>query len=379
MKRIFLLSGLVLTQTLFATTVTIYNSNMALIQESHTLSITKKSSDVILNNLPTTLLDNSVDVTLPDSVTLQWQSYRPKRYIQTQKKEIPNQLTLHLESQKTLKANFEISYLAKNISFATDYLLNIDKNSARLTAYIDIQNNSGKDFQDASIHLIAGNINRAYHYPQPILYKKLQADRALPQHKAVAGYHKYTLPMKIDLKSYEKERFKLFQAQNLAVTNNYIATMSNPLYLMGERSTPLIRKITLQALHNELPAGVVRIYTNERNEKLLLGETDIANTPKNMPLTLNIGQDFDTKIIQKVNSRHDTNRQFDVTITYTLINHADEEKSIMLQIPFTKKSSSHINSKLKYSYTKGNFVTFTLKVKANSKRSFDVNFKSKRR
>ena len=78
-------------------------------------------------------------------------------------------------------------------------------------------------------------------------------------------------------------------------------------------------------------------------------------------------------------SRKDTNTQFDVRIEYKVSNNSNEDKTITLQIPFNKKSGSYIDSKLKYVYTKGNLVTFTLKVKANSQRSFDVNFKSKRR
>jgi len=379
MKRIILLSSFVLTQTLFATTLTIYNSNMALIQESQTFSIKQNSSDLILESLPDTLLDNSVDVTFPSSVSLEWQTYRPKRYKQHKKETINSRLTLHVKSTKELKADLDISYLAKNISFATDYILNIDKNRAQFSAYVDIQNNSGKDFKNASINLIAGSINRAYNHPQPVMYRAMASDKALPSHKAVAGYHKYSLPMKIDLNSYEKQRVKFFDTKEIALTSSYIATMNNPLYLMGERSSSVKRELHLEALKHELPAGLVRIYTTDEKEKLLLGEAGIANTPKNSPLTLSVGQDFDTKVTQKILSRNDTNTQFDATVLYSIINTSNEDKIVTLHIPFNKKSGSHINSKLKYTYTKGNLVTFTLKVKANSQRSFDVNFKSSRR
>ena len=433
MKRIILLSGFVLTQTIFATTLTIYNSNIALVQESQEFEINKTDRELEYANIPTTLVNDSVDIELPKAVKLYSQIYRRKNLTQhdlakefiekqvaldnrsnvtllalsgnnaivkteegsiktvkvadilfpslPQNLQAHNSLTFQIKSSKTLKANVDISYLAQNISFSTDYVLNLNKNRADLTSWVNIVNNSGKDFKNTRVNLVAGEINRAYNHPTPLAYraKMLAADTASITHKAVAGYHHYTLPRKIDLNSYEKQRIKLFAHNEIAIKNNYIATMNNPLYLMGERSSSVKREIALQALNNELPAGLVRIYTKDAEEKLLLGESNIANMPKNTPITLTVGTDFDTKVIQRMRSRNDTNTHFDATIEYTVRNNSDEDKLVTLHIPFNKKRGSHISSKLKYVYTKGNLVTFTLKIKANSKRSFDVNFKSSRR
>jgi len=385
MKRIILFSSFVLTQTIFATTLTIYNSNIAFVQESQEFEITKDEREFVYDGLPNTLLDNSVDIEFPKAVTLYSQSYRPKKLTQqdvTKSEEITNKLTFQIKSTKTLKTDVKLSYLAQNISFATDYILNINKNSADITAWVDIKNNSGKDFRNATVNFIAGDINRAYNHPQPILYRSNMSamdKAAIATHKAVAGYHQYTLPQKIDLNTFERTRVKLFKQSNVAIENDFIATMNNPLYLMGERSSSVTREVQLKALQRALPTGLVRIYTKDAGEKLLLGEANIANTPKNTPITLKVGKDFDTKVTQKILSRRDTNIFFDATVEYKITNNSDEDKIITLQIPFNKKSASTVNSKLKYVYTKGNLVTFTLKVKANSQRSFDVQFKSERR
>jgi hypothetical protein len=382
MKRIILLSSFVLTQTIFATTLTIYNSNIALVQESQEFEITKDEKELVYDNLPNTLLENSVDVELPKAITLYSQTYRPKKITQQdieKAKELTNKLTFQIKSEKKLKADLQLSYLAQNISFATDYALHIDKNRANITAWIDITNNSGKDFKNATVNLIAGDINRAYNHPQPISDSMVAMDKAAPTHKAIAGYHRYSLPIKIDLNTYEKRRVKLFGAKNIVIQNSYIAMMNNPLYLMGERSSDVRRAVNLKALQRELPAGLVRIYTKDEGMKLLLGESSIANTPKNTPLTLQVGKDFDTKVKQTMLSRKDTKEHFDVSVKYTVSNNSESDKVVTLQIPFNKKEGSSVRSKLKYVYTKGNLVTFTLKVKANSERSFDVEFKSRRR
>ncbi len=433
MKRIILLSSFVLTQTIFATTLTIYNSDIALVQESQEFEIKKTDRELEYDDIPNTLINNSVDIELPEAVTLYSQVYRRKNLtqhdlakkfigkkvaishgskvtllalsghhaivknsagtietVQTAEMIFPylpknlqadNTLAFEIKSAKTLKTNVDISYLARNITFSSDYVLNLHKDKADITAWVDIVNNSGKDFKNATVNLIAGDINRAYNHVQAVAYRSrmLASDKENIAHKSIAGYHHYALPRRMDLNAFEKTRVKLFKQSDVAIQNSYIATMNNPLYLMGERSSGVTREVQLKDLQRELPTGLVRIYAKDAEEKLLLGEDNIANTPKNTPVTLRVGKDFDTKVTQKMLSRKDTNTQFDVRIEYKISNNSNEDKTITLKIPFNKKSGSYIDSKLKYVYTKGNLVTFTLKVKANSQRSFDVNFKSKRR
>ncbi|HFB54049.1 MAG TPA: hypothetical protein ENJ67_04885, partial [Sulfurimonas autotrophica] len=169
MKRIILLSGFVLTQTIFATTLTIYNSNIALVQESQEFEIKKTDKELEYNAIPTTLINDSVDIEFPQAVTLYSQIYRRKNLTQHDlaKEFLEKQVALHdnsnvtllalsgnnaiiktkegrvktvniadivfpslphnlqahnslafqIKSSKTLKANVDISYLAQNISF----------------------------------------------------------------------------------------------------------------------------------------------------------------------------------------------------------------------------------------------------------------------
>jgi hypothetical protein len=435
MKKIFLLSTFVLTQTIFATTLTIYNSNIALVEESQEISLSKNDETFSYKNIPNSIIHDSVNVSFDPSVTLYSQVYKRKNLTQHDlaksflNKEVELQngsivtllsisgnnaivtdelgkvfstnisklifpylpknlqayssLEFEIKNKEKEKIAFDISYLMRNISFKSDYVLNIDKKSAQLTGWLDIANNSGKDFHNTKLNLVAGDINRAYNTRYPVAYESMAVGTTqkstAPLHKSIGGYHKYTLPFKVDINAYEKRRVQLFDAKNLQITNNFVAQMNNPLYLMGERSSSVVREIELQALKRELPAGVVRIYTKDDSQQLLLGESDIRNTPKNTPLKLKVGKDFDTKVTQKVISRNDTKVTLEAKIAYSIINNSDEDKHITLNIPFTRKSGASVTSKLKYSYTKGNYVTFQLIVKANSKKSFEVEFKSRRR
>ena len=374
MKNIIFISTFVLSQTLLATTLTIYSSGIALIQEQHHFGIFKNESQFIYEDIPNSIVFDSLYTEFPEDVELQYLTFKH----QTKKSAT---ITFNVHSDKTREGEVALRYLTKNINFTTDYILNINDETSDLSSWVNIYNNSGKDFKDTDINLLAGDINRvdSQHTP-PVAYKAtaLMSSDRLPKHKALQNYHLYRVPFQLTLNSGETKRLKLFEVEKLQTKNRYSARAYNPLYLMGERTSKVEREIELPKLQKVLPAGRVRIYTQEDKDTLLLGEVKVANTPKNTPITLKVGQDFDTKVLQKVISRDDTKEQLEALIEYKLINNSTTDKIIELTIPFNKKRGSSIKSKLKYRFTKGNLATFTLKVKAQSERSFEVNFKTKR-
>lgn len=49
-----------------------------------------------------------------------------------------------------------------------------------------------------------------------------------------------------------------------------------------------------------------------------------------------------------------------------------------LFVAFNENADSKVNTKEKYAFAKGNLVTFSVEVKANSSKSFKVNFQSEK-
>jgi len=134
----------------------------------------------------------------------------------------------------------------------------------------------------------------------------------------------------------------------------------------------------LAGLSMPLPKGVVRTYSKLKEQNILLGESSLNHTPKDTPIRLKIGKNFDVKVTQTLAKRSDTKNWFNVDVKYSLKNSSDEPKTVTLLVPFNKQSDSKINTKEKYSFTKGNFVTFSIKVPANKTQSFKVNYESKK-
>ena len=368
MKKTILLTTLVITQTILASTLTIYNSNIAYVSETRDLYIKKDTSKIVYDEIPSNIIQDSVDVDFPNSIDLYEQTY--------DKKDLS--LIYKVDTKKDIDTKVKLNYLTSGISFKNDYILNITKDGAKLKAFSSIKNYSGKDFKDVDVSLVAGDINRASNR-YPVLYKSVGTSRDNDVKRvATNGYHIYDISYKLDINNDEEKRVKLFDIANLVIENEYVANLNNPLYLYGERSSAVSRHIRFNTSDKIFPKGVVRVYDTSEDKSLFLGEDTIANSTLNTDVDIKVGKDFDTKVVQSVVSREDTKTHLVSEIKYSVQNHSLTPKTITLEIPFDKTRSSVVYSKIEYNLTKANILRFVVNVDASSKKDFTVKFESKR-
>lgn len=418
----------------------VYNGNVGLVHENKNIQIKKSDSTITYEGVASTIQTDSVNVKLPSSVTLYSQQYRfdkltlsklldahigkalqvrilrdTKNFtiinatllsnngnsslVKTDKskiisvdskdiifKTIPKELLTkpslvwNIKSTKSLNAEMEIDYLIKNITWSSDYILNLNENSANLSGWITIDNRSGKKFDDTALYVLAGEINRASKptYRREVMYAKAVADSAEVTQEAHEGYHFYTIPFKVTLANNEKTQIKFTDKKRLEFSRKYSAHLYNPLYLRGEIKSDVSQYIKLDGLDTPLPKGVIRTYSKLKNTSILLGETSIKHTPKNTPLELKLGKNFDLKVVQTVLKREDSQRYYSVDVEYSVKNSSNKSKTVELLVPFNKNKNSLVKSSQVYKFTKGNLVTFSLMIKANSSKSFKVHFESKK-
>jgi len=290
-------------------------------------------------------------------------------------------LVWNVNVKEDVDDTMKLDYLINNITFKSDYILNLDQNTSQLKGWITINNRSGKAFKETKLSLLAGDINRANtNRPMPYRVKAMNVmnDNLQASHQAYEGYHFYTIPFKVSLANNEKTQLKFITRNAIASSREYSATLNNPLYIRSQIKSDINQYISLEGLDTPLPQGIVRTYSKLKGEIILLGENHIGHTPKNTPLKLKIGKNFDIKVTQTPTNRDDSKSRFDVTMEYKIVNNSDEEKRIELLVPFNTNDDSKIRTEKTYTFTKGNFVTFSTTVGANATESFKVNFKSRK-
>ncbi|MEA1893292.1 MAG: hypothetical protein U9N33_11365 [Campylobacterota bacterium] len=410
----------------------VYNGGIGLVHEQRELTLNKGDKQIVYKDVASTIETDSVNTMLPASVTLYSQQYRfdkltisklldahvgsdikvadktltllshngDKALVRDKNgeiisilskeiifKAIPDSLITkpslvwNIKATKDLTTKIDIDYLINNLSWKSDYILNITKNKANLSGWITIENRSGKAYKNTNLHVLAGDINRANKQnPAPRYLKSMasMADAPAVSHKAHEGYHFYSIPFKVNLANNEKTQIKFINENSIPITRKYSSTMSNPDYLHSEIKHSVTQHVEIQKLAFALPKGVVRSYSKLGDNNILLGESSLKHTPKDTLITLTLGKNFDIKVKETIQSRSDTQRYFDSTVLYTLENSSNEQKNVEILIPFNKNSTSSIDTKKAFKYKNGNMLSFKTELNTQEKQIFKVRFRSKR-
>lgn len=415
----------------------VYNGNVGLVHEQRDLEISAEENTIVYEGVANSIEVDSVNVSLPEGIRLTSQQYRFDKLTQSKLleahigknvevrlpkddqsfkiinatllshentkalvqgsdgniiavnsdalifREIPKELITkaslvwNVQNQTNVNAAMQIDYLINNISWQSNYILNLSKDEASLDGWISIDNRSGKAYENVDLHVLAGDINRAAQ--EPIHYKQIRAmgmmeDASNVVHQAHEGYHFYTVPFKTNIANNEKTQIKFIHKENIPTQRKYSAMLSNPLIFNGQTEHPVTQFITLNPLDIALPKGVVRTYSKLAATNILLGESTLAHTPKESPISLEIGKSFDLSVTESIDSRNDDQYRLNATMKYTLKNNSDEAKTVELLIPFNKDENSKVQTQEEFTYTKGNLVTFSIPLNAMGTKEILVNF-----
>ncbi|MDD2790113.1 MAG: hypothetical protein PHU40_05535 [Sulfurimonas sp.] len=414
----------------------VYNSNVGLVHEKRELSIVTEEQSILYEGIANTIDVDSINVVLPQDIELKSQQYRFDKLTQSKLLEahidksvevrlprdgqsfkiiggtllssegaksivramdgniitvnsddvifrnIPQELITkaslvwNVAVKKDVNAPMELDYLINNISWQSNYILNLSEDKASLDGWISIDNRSGKAYEDVDLYVLAGDINRAR--PAPIHYKETRAlafgDAAQVTDQAHEGYHFYTVPFKVSLANNEKTQIKFITQTQLPIQRKLSVILSDPRYFNIEQEHALSQFVTLSPLDIALPKGVVRSYSKLGATNILLGESNLAHTPKETPIELELGKSFDLKVVESIISREDDQEHLRANIKYKIKNSSNEMKRVELLIPFTKDKDATVESQEAFIFTKGNLVTFTLEVDAMSTKAISVNF-----
>ena len=248
----------------------------------------------------------------------------------------------------------EVSYLTGGLSWSADYVAQVraDDSAADLTCWVSLTNQSGARFDDASLKLVAGKVNRAA--PSPKMLGRAM-DMAMNQEAAAPGrfaserlfeYHLYALDRRTTLAEEETKQLPLLAATGVKLTRSF-RIVGEPMWWRSrvgdlERNVPVgvwleFTNDAASQLGMPLPAGTVRLYKQDQSgAQQLIGEDDLAHTPRDERVVLRAGSAFDI-----VASRTQTDYrtvstepfQVEVGFTVTIRNRRKDAATVLIREP----------------------------------------------
>jgi len=255
-------------------------------------------------------------------------------------------LVWRAETERGGKAVLDVSYLTGGMSWKADYVLQLDAagRNADLKGWVTVENRSGAGFADATLQLVAGDINQVRPRGRRPEVALAMADMAKSSPYEVSeetlyDYHLYTVPWTTDLPDNSSKQVSLLDAPGLAVTRHYTVRGGAHYFRGGAQhdKQDVSVRYTFEnrednALGLPLPAGTVRIYgQSQSGKRQLLGEDRIDHTPKNEEVDLTVGKAFDI-VAERVRTdyRRVADRVHRTTWRVTFRNHKEEDVVVEL-------------------------------------------------
>ncbi len=306
-------------------------NNQLVLQTSNGLRMLNYTNDVQLGELPGGL------VTRP---TLKWDLWSPRagdRKVQT-------------------------AYQTDGITWRSDYnlILSQDEKSADLGAWVTLLNLTGTTFEDASLKLIAGDVQRIEpQQPRPQMMYEMarRSARARPEgfeEKSFFEYHMYTLPWNITVKNNSTQQVALFPTKQDVEVEKVLVYYGLPEGAsywvfpnpqtdrnMGNQSNSKV-DVYIRFDNREsnrlgipLPKGKMRVYKADPADGTLefVGVDLIDDTPKNQKVLVKIGQSFDVTG-QRTQTDYQLNsggRWLTETIEIKLSNAKDQPQDVLIR------------------------------------------------
>lgn len=298
-----------------------------------------------------------------------------------------------LANQHAGEQRTEVSYLTTGMGWHADYVLAVNpkQDQADLNGWVTIANTSGATYPNATLTLIAGDVNRVREQV-PTNYaraaRSMVADGAGEQfaEKALFEYHSYQLQRPATLKESQTKQISLLAAAQVPVAKVFrFEAHRQPIwYQFTERQKQKVDVyLTLNNsardhLGMPLPKGKVRVYQRDTDQRMtFIGEDAIDHTPRDEKLMIKVGQAFDV-----VGERRQTSYKVLGTSLYetawevSLRNHKDEPVTIQVgevlggdweitqrSHAFTRTSATTVEFPVKVGANQEVKVTYTVRVR----------------
>lgn len=217
-------------------------------------------------------------------------------------------LTWQLHAERAAKLEAELGYLTGGMSWQAAYNLVAPEKGDQvdIVGWVTVSNHTGKRFDEATIKLMAGDVNRVQpemdYAPRVRKAAMVMSAMAVPEvtEKAFDEFHLYSLPRPVTLRDQETKQVEFLRATGVTAPQLYIY---DPQKYGAKIATVREFKNTKEngGLGLPLPKGRARFYRQDDADRRLefVGENTIDHTARNETVRLYTGDVFDLAVEKK--------------------------------------------------------------------------------
>jgi hypothetical protein len=207
-----------------------------------------------------------------------------------------------------------LTYLTPGLGWTSDYVTLFDdaKQTIDVQGWVTLTNNTGTDYSNADVLLVAGNPNqggnrRMYQTPySPSTGTIDEAGTESNNREGLGDYYLYPLGERTTIANAQQKQVSFLDVKSAPARNTY--EFNNGWLATNEAaSASSVLKFSTSrsgGLGDQLPAGTMRVYMRDkRGDPQFIGESRIEATPMGSAMSIRTGEAFDVKIKTVVEER----------------------------------------------------------------------------
>ena len=236
-----------------------------------------------------------------------------------------------------------LTYLTPGLGWSADYVTLFDeaKQTIDVQGWVTLVNNTGTDYTNADVLLVAGNPNngggrRQYQggYESQTTQTIDEAGTESGNRERLGDYYLYPLGERTTVANAQQKQVsfldvksaparKAYEYNNGWLSTNDAASASSVLKFSTSKSG---------GLGDQLPVGTMRVYMRDkRGDPQFIGESAIEATPMGSAMSIRTGEAFDVKVKSVVTERTRINsNRWRTKMTYEFTNARKEAVSVDL-------------------------------------------------
>ncbi len=280
------------------------------------------------------------------------------------------------------KQSLELSYLTSGLAWKADYVANLsaDGKNLDLNGWVTLTNRSGAGFDDATLQLVAGTVNRVRQADMRVMAMApaalAKARVAEATQEALMDYHLYSFERPTTIADNQTKQLALLSASTVPVRREYL--LAGNEYYYRERYGQIGQKLKPAVfiefenkggqLGKPLPAGIVRVYAKDsKGAAQFVGEDRVEHTAKNEKLKLRLGEAFDITAERKqTNYKRIADNVTESSWRIELRNAKDEVVTVRVQEPMPGDWEM-VQESLKHSKDSARIASWNVVVPAGDK------------